>query len=112
MRPQKTINLFSLFLMTLMSQAQDKDSPNNFNYVVPDDEPAQTPYIIQLLPALPYVWPNVIVKGVLARSGFEVGIAWKMEQATIHALKGGDFRICSNNALSKVTFLDKGETMI
>ena len=93
---------------------QDKESPNKFNYVVPDEELANAPYIIHLLPALPDAWPNGRISGLRARGGFEVDINWKdgkLEQATIRAIKGGDFRIYYNNALSKLISLEKGETM-
>jgi alpha-L-fucosidase 2 len=51
---------------------------------------------IQLLPALPACWPAGSVKGLLARGGFEVGIAWadgKLTHATIHSQKGQPCRV-------------------
>jgi alpha-L-fucosidase 2 len=88
---------------------------NNFSPVVPDDKLAHAPYIIHLLPALPDAWPNGNITGLRARGGFEVDMAWesgKLEQATIHAVAGGSFRIYSNGSLSKVISLNKGESMV
>lgn len=54
-------------------------------------------YVIHLLPALPTAWKSGAVKGLRARGGLKVDLAWrdgKLAAATIQSAKGGTYQLC------------------
>jgi alpha-L-fucosidase 2 len=67
---------------------------------------------ISLLPALPPNWPNGSVRGLRARGGFEVDIAWregKLTAATIRSLNGGSATTRYGSAMRQMK-LRQGES--
>ena len=68
---------------------------------------------IHLLPALPTVWKNGIVKGLRARGGFEVEMQWlngELSKASIKSSLGGNCRIRSYYPIKgKGIIVAKGE---
>ena len=63
--------------------------------------------VIDLLPALPSAWPNGSVRGLVARGGFTVDMAWKegeLTAATIVSARGRDCKIrCAGKTIDLTT---------
>jgi len=61
---------------------------------------------VQLLPALPGAWPNGSVKGLRARGGYVVDVAWKdgkLARAVLHSELGNPCAIGLGDKLEKMT---------
>lgn len=57
---------------------------------------------IELLPALPDIWKQGTVKGLMTRGGFKIDMTWKdgrLTKATIHSTLGGNCRLRISNGL-------------
>ena len=58
---------------------------------------------IYLLPALPTIWKDGNIKGIIARGGFEMDLSWKdgkVERLVIRSKNGGNCRLRSANVLT------------
>lgn len=58
---------------------------------------------VYLLPALPSLWEEGQIKGIVARGGFEFDLSWKngkVEKLVVHSRKGGNCRLRSLTPLS------------
>jgi len=60
---------------------------------------------VELLPALPKAWPNGKVKGLRARGGFEVDIAWRDGKLTGTAIRSQHGNPCTLRYGEKTTQL-------
>ena len=61
---------------------------------------------ISLLPALPQAWPSGSVRGLRARGGFTVDMAWKggrLTGATLHSTVGGKCKVRTGERVVEIT---------
>jgi alpha-L-fucosidase 2 len=68
---------------------------------------------IELLPALPAVWSTGSLRGLCARGGFVVNIAWrngKLQNATVHSRQGGTARVRYQDHFATVR-LNRGQSV-
>ncbi|MGA2865285.1 MAG: glycoside hydrolase N-terminal domain-containing protein [Verrucomicrobiota bacterium] len=71
-------------------------------------------FVLELLPALPKAWHTGAVRGLRARGGFEVEVAWKEGQltsATVRSLSGNPGRLRYGKVTRELT-LKNGETAV
>jgi alpha-L-fucosidase 2 len=68
---------------------------------------------IEILPALPRAWPTGSVKGLRARGGFEVDVAWKdgkLLSAKVRSLAGQPCRLCYGTTTRQLSLKPGEET--
>ena len=69
--------------------------------------------VLHLLPALPGGWPTGSVRGLRARGGYEISMAWKegaLTSAVIRAEQGGTPTVSYGN-LWRILALQPGESV-
>ena len=67
---------------------------------------------IELLPALPSVWPQGSVTGLCARGGFEVDMKWDNKKITEAQIKSNLGNPCQVKYSSPITVLDNGKEVV
>lgn len=77
-----------------------------------DSQISNLKFEIELLPARPKAWPSGTVKGLRARGGFEVDLAWKdgkLVEATVRSLNGGSTQL-RYGSVTRAVELAKGKS--
>ena len=72
-------------------------------------------YEIDLLPALPSVWPKGSITGLCARGGFEIDLAWndgKLTQVKIHSTGGHVATVRYGNLTTKINLKSGGTVQL
>ncbi|MEO5711911.1 MAG: glycoside hydrolase N-terminal domain-containing protein [Luteolibacter sp.] len=75
------------------------------------ESPTMTPEI-ELLPSLPAAWPTGSVKGLRARGGFEIDVAWKdgkLSEAVIRSTNGGSAKLLLGSTARTIKLAKSGE---
>jgi alpha-L-fucosidase 2 len=71
-------------------------------------------FVLELLPALPKAWHTGSVRGLRARGGFEVDVAWReghLTSATVRSLSGNPSRLRYGKMTRELT-LNRGESLV
>jgi alpha-L-fucosidase 2 len=70
---------------------------------------------IELLPALPRAWPAGAVRGVRARGGFELDLAWRdgdLQRAVLRSATGGVAQVRYRDSVRRVRLRKGGTTTL
>jgi alpha-L-fucosidase 2 len=71
-------------------------------------------HILEILPALPGAWPNGEARGLRARGGFEVDLAWKDGRLSRASIRSGQGALATlrYGTATRAVDLKPGQTLI